>query len=223
VILDTIARREVAAGAVHFPGLIDLDEQKLVLAQCIALGNGPAGFYRPTVRGGGQMHVEMMCLGLHWNAKTYRYESTRSDHDRRSVQPLPDNLKRLAARIGAAAGMPLEPDLCIVNYYRDGGRMGLHQDKDEESETLRLGVPVVSVSIGDTARFLFGGLRRRDAVARIPLASGDAFVFGGPSRLRYHGVSGIEAGSAPSELGLAGRYNLTFRQYCLRPSDGTAC
>jgi alkylated DNA repair protein (DNA oxidative demethylase) len=91
--------------------------------------------------------------------------------------------------------------------------MGLHQDKDESAESIAAGIPVVSVSIGDTARFLFGGLRRRDPVEPLPLESGDAFVFGGPARLRYHGVTRIVPGTAPPELGLAGRFNLTFRQY----------
>jgi len=87
--------------------------------------------------------------------------------------------------------------------------MGLHQDRDEQE----LSAPVVSVSLGDTARFLFGGTRRRDPVEAIPLESGDAFVFGGPARLRYHGVSRILPGTAPAALGISGRFNLTFRQY----------
>ena len=91
--------------------------------------------------------------------------------------------------------------------------MGLHQDKDESVESLAVGVPVVSISLGDTARFLFGGVRRRDPVEPVLLESGDAFVFGGPARLRYHGVSRIVPGTAPPELGLDGRFNLTFRQY----------
>jgi alkylated DNA repair protein (DNA oxidative demethylase) len=74
-------------------------------------------------------------------------------------------------------------------------------------------VPVVSLSIGDTARFLFGGLKRRDPVDARLLESGDAFVFGGPSRLRYHGVSRILPNTAPPELAMTGRINLTFRQY----------
>jgi len=69
------------------------------------------------------------------------------------------------------------------------------------------------VSLGDTARFLFGGFKRKDPVEKIPLESGDAFVFGGPSRLRYHGVSRIVLNTAPPELELTGRFNLTFRQY----------
>ena len=71
------------------------------------------------------------------------------------------------------------------------------------------------VSLGDTARFLFGGLRRRDPIEPLMLQSGDGFVFGGPARLRYHGVSRILPDTAPHELGLAGRFNLTFRQYDL--------
>jgi alkylated DNA repair dioxygenase AlkB len=91
--------------------------------------------------------------------------------------------------------------------------MGAHQDKDESEASLAAGVPVVSISLGDTAQFLFGGLRRRDPVEKRLLESGDAFVFGGPARLRFHGVSKIIPGTAPPELELRGRFNLTFRQY----------
>ena len=93
--------------------------------------------------------------------------------------------------------------------------MGLHQDKDESGPSIAAGLPVVSVSLGDTARFLFGGLKRRDPVESRLLESGDAFVFGGPARLRYHGVSKIIPSTAPPELGMTGRFNLSFRQYDL--------
>ena len=82
--------------------------------------------------------------------------------------------------------------------------MGLHQDKDEDASTLDAGVPVVSLSIGDSARFLLGGFRRRDPVAEIMLRSGDAFVMGGPGRLRYHGVARILPASGSPGLGLEG-------------------
>src|SRR6185436_17209443 len=101
----------------------------------------------------------------------------------------------------------------ILNYYDHDGRMGLHQDKDESESSIAAGRPVVSVSLGDTARFLFGGCRRRDPVDTLALESGDAFVFGGPARLRYHGVTRILPGTSPAALGLMGRFNLTFRQY----------
>jgi DNA oxidative demethylase len=158
------------------------------------------------------MHVRMLCLGLHWNGKLYRYESTRSDFDNLPVPMLPGSFRALAAEIAFVAGMSLDADVCILNYYDADGRMGLHQDKDESPASIAAGLPVVSVSIGDTARFLFGGVKRRDSVEVIPLESGDAFVFGGPARLRYHGVSRIVPGTAPRDLDLAGRVNLTFRQ-----------
>ncbi len=168
--------------------------------------------YIPTVRGGGKMHVRMLCLGRHWNAMTYQYESTRTDFDGLPAPPLPPDLFLLAQEIAGTAGMRIEPDLCLINYYDAEGRMGLHQDKDEGPESIAAGIPVVSVSIGDTARFLFGGLKRREPVDALPLESGDAFVFGGPARLRYHGVSRITPFTAPPELQLTGRFNLTFRQ-----------
>ena len=111
--------------------------------------------------------------------------------------------------------MTLDADLCILNYYDAEGRMGLHQDKDESERSLAAGLPVVSISLGDTAKFLFGGVRRREPVDALLLESGDAFVFGGPSRLRYHGVTRIVPGTAPPGLEIAGRFNLTFRQYDL--------
>ena len=101
--------------------------------------------------------------------------------------------------------------------------MGLHQDRDEGARSIAAGVPVVSVSLGDTARFLFGGTRRRDPVEALRLESGDGFVFGGPARLRYHGISRILPGTAPPDLGISGRFNLTFRQYdlCHQPRRST--
>ena len=159
------------------------------------------------------MHVRMLCLGRHWNGQTYGYEPARSDFDGLPAPPVPDELGRLARDAAASVGMPLDADLCILNYYDADGRMGLHQDKDESERSIDAGVPVVSISLGDTARFLFGGTRRRDPVSALLLESGDAFVFGGPARLRYHGVSRILPGTAPPELEISGRFNLTFRQY----------
>src|SRR5207253_3464041 len=137
----------------------------------------------------------------------------RSDFDNLPAPPLPPEFFALARELAAFAHQSFSPDLCILNYYDAEGRMGLHQDKDESARSLEAGLPVVSVSLGDTARFLFGGLKRKDPVDAIPLESGDAFVFGGLSRLRYHGVSRILPITAPPELELAGRFNLTFRQY----------
>jgi DNA oxidative demethylase len=204
---------EIASGAFHFARYLDLAAQHVLVDQCRALVDGAVPAYVPVVRGGGAMHVRMLCLGRHWNGKTYRYETHRSDFDQQPAPPLPDAFARLAREIAAAAGMTLAADLCILNYYDADGRMGLHQDKDESPRSIAAGLPVVSVSIGDTARFLFGGLKRKDPVESCMLESGDAFVFGGPARLRYHGVSRIVPATAPPQLALAGRFNLTFRQY----------
>lgn len=204
---------DIARGARHFTSYLSADEQRVVAARCLELGAGDAGFYTPIVRGGRPMSVRMLCLGRHWNALTYRYEGLRSDHDGRPAPALPDDLAALARRIARDAGFALAPDICILNWYAAGSRMGLHQDKDESPESLASGVPVVSVSIGDTAQFRFGGLTRRDPVLTIPLVSGDAFVFGGPARLRYHGVGRILPGTGPVSLGFEGRLNLTFRQF----------
>jgi alkylated DNA repair protein (DNA oxidative demethylase) len=167
----------------------------------------------PTVRGGGKMHVRMTCLGRHWNPLTYQYETTRSDYDRAPVAVVPEAWVALASRAAAAAGFTFTPDICLINFYDDAGRMGVHQDKDESARSIDEGLPVVSVSLGDTARFRFGGVKRRDPLQSLSLESGDVFVFGGPARLRYHGVARILPGTAPADLGVTGRFNLTFRQY----------
>ena len=208
-----IAMLELAPGAIHARHYLPLDDQREIAALCLELGARDAGFYTPVVRGGHPMSVRMLCLGRHWNARTYTYENVRSDVDGRAAPALPDSLIQLAARTGRAAGFSFVPDLCIVNWYSAHSRMGLHQDKDESPESIAGGAPVVSFSIGDTARFLFGGLRRRDPVEKIQLESGDAFVFGGPARLRYHGVTRIMAGTAPPGLPFDGRLNLTFRTF----------
>ncbi len=202
----------LAEGAHHLARHLSLDEQRTIISVCLALGAEPAGFYTPVVRGGGTMSVRMMCLGRHWNARTYTYEDVRSVDGLRP-QPLPPQLAALAACAAKAAGFTFHPDICIVNHYSAASRMGLHQDKDESPASLAAGVPVVSFSIGDTARFLFGGLRRRDPVDTLLLESGDVFVFGGAARLRYHGVTRIRAGTAPPELEFDGRLNLTFRKF----------
>lgn len=203
---------EIAPGAHHFPRMLTIERQRAVADRCRDLVDGSVPAYVPIVRGGGAMHVRMLCLGRHWNAKTYQYEPQRSDFDGLPAPPLPHEFRELAREIAARAGMTIDSDLCILNYYDADGRMGLHQDKDEGPASIAAGIPVVSISIGDTARFMFGGLKRRDPVETIALESGDAFVFGGPARLRYHGVSRITPSTAPPELELSGRFNLTCRQ-----------
>ena len=99
-----------------------------------------------------------------------------------------------------------------MNYYTAESRMGVHQDKDERAETIAAGIPIVSISLGDAARFVVGGLTRKEPTRPLILRSGDVLVMGGPSRLRFHGVTRIQPGTAPAGTG-PGRINLTFRQW----------
>ena len=208
-----VTRVDVAPGAVWLQHYLGEDEQRAITDRALTLLDGPNGGYIPTVRGGGKMHVRMLCLGRHWNPLTYRYEATRADHDGAPAAPIPAEWVAIARAAANAAGFDCTPDVCLINWYGGDGRMGLHQDKDESPASIESGAPIVSLSIGDTARFLFGGVRRRDPVEALWLESGDAFVFGGASRLRYHGVSRIVTAPLASPLSIGGRLNLTFRVY----------
>jgi alkylated DNA repair protein (DNA oxidative demethylase) len=119
---------------------------------------------------------------------------------------LPRVVAVLAQRAAALAGFAeFAPDACLVNRYEPGARLTLHQDKDERD----FAQPIVSVSLGVPATFLFGGLKRKERVARVVLEHGDVVVWGGPSRLRYHGVAPLK----PAQHAFAGdaRINLTLR------------
>src|SRR3954453_16576548 len=106
---------EIAPGAVHLPRYLPIAQQRELLDRCRALVDGPVPAYVPTVRGGGKMHVRMLCLGRHWNGKTYSYEPTRADYDDLPAPPLPDAFREVARRIARAVAMPFDPDLCILN------------------------------------------------------------------------------------------------------------
>lgn len=203
---------ELEPGLALFQGRLPPARQRELWAACRALAEGPVPMYTPTVRGGRRMSVGMLCLGRHWNGLTYRYEERRSDYDNAPVPPIPDDMVALAREAAADAGFEMQPDICIVNHYTLESRMGVHQDKDERPETLAAGVPIVSVSLGDAARFVIGGVTRRERTRPLVLRSGDVLVMAGPSRMRFHGVTRILAGTAPEGTG-PGRFNLTFRQY----------
>ena len=202
----------VAEGLVLMQSRLTPAEQRELWQLCQSLAEGPVPMYSPTVRGGKKMSVGMLCLGKHWNGRTYAYEDRRSDFDNLPVPPVPPRLAEIATAAAADAGFTMSPDLCILNYYSSSAKMGVHQDKDERPETIAAGIPIVSVSLGDEARFVVGGLSRREPTVPLMLKSGDVVVMGGASRLRYHGVTRIVAGTAPPGTG-PGRFNLTFRQW----------
>jgi alkylated DNA repair protein (DNA oxidative demethylase) len=207
-----VPQLELAEGLVLFQARLPVSEQRELWSLSRELSEGPVPMYTPIVRGGKKMSVGMLCLGKHWNGMTYTYEDRRSDFDGLAVPAIPPRLADLARAAAAAAGVEMRPDMCIMNYYAAGAKMGVHQDKDERPETIAAGIPIVSVSLGDAARFVFGGLTRRDPTTPLVLRSGDVLVMGGPSRLRFHGVTRILPGTAPEGTG-PGRFNLTFRQY----------
>lgn len=159
--------------------------------------------------GGRLMSVSMSnCGALGWisDRRGYRY----SAEDPASGQPwpeMPTAFRALAREASAAAGFAgFEPDACLVNEYLPGTRLSLHQDADEQDYT----APIVSVSLGVPAVFLLGGLERRMPVQRVQLQHGDVLVWGGPARLRYHGVMPLAVDEHPL-LGQR-RINLTFRK-----------
>jgi DNA alkylation damage repair protein AlkB len=203
---------EIYRGLHYFQDFLTRAEQDRVWDLCRTLAAGPVPMYTPTVRGGKKMSVGMLCLGRHWNAMTYAYEATRADFDGLPAPPIPEPLRAVAVDAALRAGFAMQPDLCILNFYDVAARMGVHQDKDESRETIQAGIPIVSVSVGDTARFVIGGLRRKDPTAPLMLRSGDVVVMGGESRLCFHGVTRVLPGTAPPGTG-PGRFNLTFRQY----------
>ena len=158
--------------------------------------------------GGYRMSVAMTnCGAAGWvtDRSGYRYDA-RDPLTGKPWPAMPGIFSDLARRAAAAGGFgDFEPDACLINRYEPGARLTMHQDKNERDYT----APIVSVSLGLPAVFLFGGLRRKDRPQRMRLESGDVAVWGGPTRLAYHGVAPLVDGDDP----LTGRcrYNLTFR------------
>jgi alkylated DNA repair protein (DNA oxidative demethylase) len=162
---------------------------------------------------GGMMSVQTVCLGWHW--LPYRYSRTADDVDSAPVKPFPGWLAELGRRAvadayaDAAVAGAYHPDVALINYYDGKARMGMHADKDELSLA-----PVVSLSLGASCLFRFGNPQHRSRPwTDVELESGDLFVFGGPSRLAYHGVPRTLAPTGNPAIGLpAGRLNITLRE-----------
>lgn len=213
-------RREVAPGAVWVPGFLDPTQQAWLVARFHEWAEGPVPPRSAKVRGH-EMSVKTVCLGWHW--RPYAYTREAVDVNGREVLDVPDWMVRLGrSAITAAYGddpgewsetLRLDgdytPDTALVNFYDEAARMGMHQDRDEVSRA-----PVVSLSIGDSCTFRFGNTETRNKPYEdLVLASGDLFVFGGPSRLAYHAVTRVHRGTAPPDCGLeAGRINITLRE-----------
>ncbi|HEX4168770.1 MAG TPA: DNA oxidative demethylase AlkB [Bryobacteraceae bacterium] len=183
--------------------------EEIPLLEAVSRIAEAAPFRHMSVRGGFKMSVAMTnCGHLGWvsDENGYRYDSIDPVSGQR-WPAMPSLFDQLAASAAATAGFPdFHTDACLINRYLPGAQMGLHQDKNE----IDMEAPIVSVSLGLPATFLFGGLRRSITPQRMRLVSGDVVVWGGPARLAYHGVAKLAAGHHP--LTGESRINLTFRR-----------
>jgi len=197
----------LGAGTAVLAGFALTVEENLVSALKRVTEQSP--FRNMVTPGGFRMSVAMSnCGELGWvtDRTGYRY-----DHmDPETSKPWPEMqtvFKDLASSAAKEAGFAeFKPDACLINRYEPGTKLSLHQDKDERDYSQ----PIVSVSLGLPATFLFGGLKRTDPIQRIQVIHGDVLVWGGPARLRYHGIAPLRDGGHP-RLGTV-RYNLTFRK-----------
>jgi DNA oxidative demethylase len=200
-------QESMAEGAVLLRGFAEPFEAELIAALRDVVEQAP--FRHMVTPGGHQMSVAMMnCGGVGWvtDRSGYRYDANDPEAGR-PWPAMPPSFRELAERAADQADFSgFSPDACLVNRYQPGARMSLHQDKDEHD----FGAPIVSVSLGLPAVFLFGGLKRSDRPRRFRLQHGDVVVWGGPARLVFHGVAPL----ADGEHALRGRQriNLTFRK-----------
>ena len=202
-----IRREELCPGAVLLRGFA-AENEAAIFAELPGV-TAQAPFRHMVTPGGFRMSIAITNCGRYgWvtDRTGYRY----SPVDPESGKPwacMPGVFFDLARDAAACAGFEgFEPDACLVNRYEPGARLSLHQDKNEHDFT----APIVSVSLGVPATFLWGGLRREDKAVRIPLMHGDVMIWGGPARLRYHGVLPVKEGH--HHLAGKHRINLTFRK-----------
>ncbi|MFS7975722.1 putative DNA oxidative demethylase [Helianthus anomalus] len=208
-------------GMIHLKNYVSLKDQVDIVNICQKWGMESGGFYKPSCQNGAD-NRQHMCFGRNWDPET-RYDNIYTS-DGSEPPPIPYELTSLAETAIQDAQAHLEedelpsmcPDTCSVSFYPLDGRLGLHQDLDENSDALQKGLPVVSISIGYMAEFLYGHTRDEQKLNKVWLQSGDVIIFGGKSRLVYHGVSQICPYSAPQPLVSAtalraGRLSLTLR------------
>jgi len=200
-------KEELCPGAFVLHSFALSDETALL--QALGEVTASAPFRHMLTPGGFRMSVAMTnCGSLGWvtDRTGYRYDAMDPE-SRLPWPPMPTSFLKLAKDAAAEAGFPgFVPDACLVNRYEAGAKLSLHQDKDERD----FDAPIVSASLGIPAVFLFGGMNRADTAKRVPVRHGDVVVWGGPARLRYHGVMPLKEGRHTT-LGEY-RVNLTFRK-----------
>ncbi|MEL6336620.1 MAG: alpha-ketoglutarate-dependent dioxygenase AlkB [Pseudomonadota bacterium] len=190
----------------HLPGHLDRTAQAAMVEGLRAV-IAAAPLMRPVTPWGKPMSVRMTAAGrLGWviDRGRYRY-ADRHPEARTPWPPIPGDILAVWRAVSA---WPADPDCCLINWYGEGAKMGLHRDADEGEEAFA--APVVSISLGDPARFRIGGLTRKGPTASVILNSGDVAVMGGAARLAYHGIDRVWHGGSPL-LPKGGRINLTLR------------
>ena len=204
---DIFWKEELGPGAVVLRGFASTEEAVLLAALNGVIALAP--FRHMITPGGYRMSVAMTnCGSFGWvtDRTGYRYDAIDPESGHPWPQ-MPDSFLNLAKSAAAQAGFQeFVPDACLINRYEPGARLSLHQDKNERD----FGEPIVSVSLGIPAVFLFGGSKRADKPRRVYVTHGDVMVWGGPARLHYHGVMPLKEGYHPFVGGY--RMNLTFRK-----------
>ena len=200
-------RTTIAPGIMFVPGYLDRAAQDALLT-AVREVIAAAPLYTPRMpRSGKPMSVQMTnCGPLGWvtdEARGYRYQAMHPE----TGAPWPAFPEIILRAWRELAAYPKPPEACLINYYAEAARLGLHQDKDEQD----FAAPVVSLSLGDTALFRVGGRKRSDPTGSLRLASGDAIVLGGAGRLAFHGVDRILPATS-TLLPEGGRFNLTLRR-----------
>jgi len=201
------SKQQIIEGLSHIEGHLGASEQsELVTVINDIIANAP--LYTPTMpKSGRPLSVRMTnCGPLGWvtcKKMGYRYQASHPETNR--LWPaIPPQIMKIWQLV---ADTDQEPEACLINWYDESAKLGLHVDRDEDE----FAAPVVSVSLGDDAWFRIGGLKRRDPTQRILLKSGDVVVMGGPARLIHHGIDRVLPGTS-NLLPAPGRYNLTLRR-----------
>jgi DNA oxidative demethylase len=211
-LLDLEPPITLAPGLILHRGWFDRDAQAM-LVQDLRMIIQQAPLFTPVMpKSGTPFSVRMTnCGPLGWvsDIKGYRYQPQHPA----TGAPWPAIPPSLLAAWEKLSGFPAPPEACLVNWYEGKAKMGLHQDRDEQE----FAAPVLSVSLGDTCLFRYGGLRRSDPTQSVKLNSGDVLLIGGASRLCFHGVDRVMAGSSDL-LPKGGRINLTLRRVSVSPS-----
>ncbi|KAK9060233.1 hypothetical protein SSX86_020937 [Deinandra increscens subsp. villosa] len=220
---DKASYNILGSGMILLKNYINIKGQVGIVNTIQRCAVGPGRFYEPRNQYGDKLRLHMTTFGRNWDPVTRYEKRCRSDDESAGPPPIPYSFIYLAETAIKDAqtymnGLPsMHPDICVANFYYTCGRLGIHQDRDESSESLESGLPVVSISVGYTGEFWYGHTKDESKLCKVLLESGDVLIFGGESRLVFHGVKKIIPMSSPSELTdlvelRPGRLNLTLKQ-----------